>query len=82
MRDLVRNRKVRNVALFLMDAVILMTLCRIHGFTAYKTARSLQDLFYWPDGFCADMVILGAFLLMAVVTSVQAVRMVNTLRNK
>ena len=41
--------------------IILMALCIIHDFTKYHTARSVQDVFYWPDGLCPDMVVVGAF---------------------
>lgn len=43
---------------YLWKKITLLALCRIHDFTRYKVCRSLSDLFYWPDGFCADTVVV------------------------
>jgi len=50
---------------YLWKKVALMILCRIHDFTRYKVCRSLTDLFYWPDGFCADTVVICLFFIFA-----------------
>jgi len=43
----------------------LIILCRLHDFTKYKTARTINDLFYWPEGLCLDMVVIIAFFVIA-----------------
>lgn len=46
---------------YLWKKIALMVLCRIHDFTRYKVCRTLLDLFYWPNGFCADTVVIILF---------------------
>ena len=41
--------------------IILAVLCIMHDFTKYHTARSIAEVFYWPEGFCLDMVVVAAF---------------------
>lgn len=43
----------------------ILLLCIVHEFTKYKTCRNFSDLFYWPDGFCADTVVIIAFFALA-----------------
>lgn len=50
---------------FYIRAILLLLLCRVHDFTKYKTARTLIDLFYWPDGFCIDMIVVGLCFILA-----------------
>ena len=53
---------------YLWKKVALMILCRIHDFTRYKVCRSLVDLFYWPDGFCADTVVIILFFAVSLLS--------------
>lgn len=53
---------------YLWKKVALMILCRIHDFTRYKVCRSLTDLFYWPDGFCVDTVVIILFFAVALLS--------------
>ncbi len=46
----------------------LIILCLIHDKTKYHTARSIQELFYWPEGFCMDMVVVAAFFIIAAIS--------------
>ena len=63
------NTSVRFKALYLIKAIALNILCRVHDFTRYKVCRTFSDLFYWPEGPCVDMLvifsvfIIGAFVL-------------------
>lgn len=50
---------------YLWKKVVLLILCRIHDFTRYKICRSFSDLFYWPDGFCADTIVVMLFFAIA-----------------
>lgn len=47
---------------YIWKKVALLIICRIHDYTRYKICRSFSDLFYWPDGFCADTVVIILFL--------------------
>ena len=49
----------------LVPRILLLALCLIHEKTKYHTARSIAELFYWPDGFCADMVVIALFVVVA-----------------
>lgn len=44
-----------------LPKILLIVLCLLHEKTKYHTARSIGELFYWPEGPCLDMVVLGAF---------------------
>ena len=46
---------------YLWKKAALMIICRIHDYTRYKICRTFSDLFYWPDGFCADTVVIILF---------------------
>lgn len=46
---------------YLWKKIALIIICRIHDYTRYKICRSFSDLFYWPDGFCADTVVIILF---------------------
>lgn len=46
-----------------VQMLVLVVLCHVHDLTKYKNCRSIVDLFYWPDGFCLDMVVIGAFMI-------------------
>lgn len=48
---------------FLVKVMVLMTLTEMHEYTKYKLCRSIQDLFYWPEGFCADTVVISLFFV-------------------
>lgn len=56
-------------AMYILKIFAVIVLCRIHDFTRYKVCRSFTDLFYWPEGWCIDMLVvfliflLGAFLI-------------------
>ena len=50
---------------YLLKKVGILLLCFIHEFTKYKMCRNFSDLFYWPDGFCADTVVIIAFFVLA-----------------
>ena len=40
--------------------IILAVLCVMHDFTKYHTARTIAEVFYWPEGLCLDMVVVAA----------------------
>lgn len=46
---------------FCLGRVLLMILCMIHEKTKFHTARTIKEVFYWPNGFCLDTVIVIAF---------------------
>ena len=47
--------------------IILIMLCALHEKTKYHTARNIRELFYWPDGYCLDMLVLAVFgVIMAI----------------
>ena len=37
---------------------LLFALGEMHEITKYKTARSIKELFYWPEGFCVDVIVV------------------------
>ena len=43
--------------------IILALLCVLHDFTKYHTARTIAEVFYWPEGLCLDMVVVFAFFM-------------------
>lgn len=49
-----------------MKKLALIFLCIVHDFTKYKECRSVADLFYWPEGICADMVVMSLFIVIGV----------------
>ena len=51
---------------YVIKRLILFALCIVHDFTKYKLCRSFADIFYWPEGFCADMVVIALFFLFAI----------------
>lgn len=53
---------------YLWKKLALLIICRIHDFTRYKICRSFSDLFYWPDGFCADTVVVILFFAIALLS--------------
>lgn len=46
---------------YMWKKAALLIICRIHDYTRYRICRSFTDLFYWPDGFCADTVVIILF---------------------
>lgn len=46
---------------FWIPRILALGLCFLHDKTKYKVCRSFTDLFYWPNGFCLDMVVVIAF---------------------
>lgn len=51
---------------FCLGRALLIILCLVHEKTKFHTARTIKEVFYWPNGFCIDTVIVIAFF--AVVT--------------
>lgn len=49
--------------LFIIPRIILLLLLSIHENVKPRTLRTLQDMFYWPDGICPDMIIVYIFLI-------------------
>ncbi|MBQ0027512.1 MAG: hypothetical protein KBS96_02800 [Lachnospiraceae bacterium] len=49
--------------LYLIKAIALFVLCRVHDFTRYKVCRTFSDLFYWPEGLCVDMLVIFSFFI-------------------
>lgn len=47
--------------MYWIPKILLIILCMIHDKTKYHTARSIQELFYWPEGLCLDMLVLALF---------------------
>ena len=54
---------------YLSKKLILFLLCVIHDHTRYQVCRRISDLFYWPDGFCLDMIVVGLFGIVFVLSS-------------
>lgn len=48
---------------FIIPRIILLLLLLIHENIKPRTIRTLQDMFYWPDGICLDMIIVYVFLI-------------------
>lgn len=60
-------KEIKNtVTSFIIKAMTVVALCRIHEYTRYRLCRTIGDLFYWPDGFCLDMVIVFAAIAVAI----------------
>ena len=57
------NTSVGFKALYIIKAIALIILCRVHDFTRYKVCRSFSDLFYWPEGPCVDMLVIFSFFI-------------------
>lgn len=45
---------------------LLIVLGRVHEITKYKTARSIKELFYRPEGFCIDTIVVIGILVLIV----------------
>lgn len=50
-----------------MPRLTLILLCELHEKTKFHTARSIRELFYWPEGICLDMFVIASFCVVAVV---------------
>lgn len=51
----------------ILTKAILLALMFLHGKTKYYTyASSLKDMFYWPEGICADMFVVAGIFTMIV----------------
>ena len=50
---------------YIIKKMETLFLCIVHEFTKYKTCRNFLDLFNWPDGFCADTVVIIVFFTLA-----------------
>ena len=48
---------------YLVRFILLYMLCKVHNVTKYKVARNFMDLFYWPEGFCLDTVVVIVFVV-------------------
>lgn len=46
---------------YYVKRLFLIILCNIHECTKYHTAKSIKDLFYWPEGPCIDMIVITCF---------------------
>lgn len=46
--------------------VFLYMLCKVHDITKYKVVRKFVDLFYWPDGFCLDTIVVIMYFVVYV----------------
>lgn len=57
------NTSVGFKVLYLIKAIALLVLCRIHDLTRYKVCRTFSDLFYWPEGLCVDMLVIFSFFI-------------------
>ncbi len=47
--------------LYWIPKVLLIVFCVLHEQTKYQTARNIEELFYWPEGPCMDMIVLALF---------------------
>ena len=50
-----------------MPRLTLILLCEVHEKTKFHTARSISELFYWPEGICLDMFVIATFCVVTVV---------------
>lgn len=71
------NRIKRRLILLTTKATILWTLCRVHDYTRYKPCRSLQDLFYWPNGICLDTAVVFAAIITALLVAYDELKMIQ-----
>jgi len=46
---------------YLTKKFCIVILCMVHDLTKYKICHNFFDLFYWPDGFCLDTLVIIAF---------------------
>ena len=60
------SKEIRWIRAWFLKSMLLLGLCKVHEFTRYKACRSITDLFYWPEGFCLDTVVVIAFFLIGV----------------
>ena len=52
--------------MYWVPKVLLIALCVIHDRTKYQTAKSISELFYWPDGVCIDMAVMAMFFMVTI----------------
>jgi len=57
-------RYISSPSCYLKRAALLI-LVYVHEYTKFCTARTIWELFYWPDGICLDMAVILAFFLIA-----------------
>lgn len=67
---------------YIVESLTLIILCQIHEYTKYHTARTLKDLFYWPDGLCMDMAVIGVFFIVALLLVKNAIFICRRLCNE
>ena len=52
-------------AIFWLSRAGLIVLLFLHEMTKTRIRRSFAELFYWPEGFCVDMVVVIVFFVVA-----------------
>lgn len=53
---------------YVIKKAAIIILCVLHDFTKYHTAKTVWDLFYWPNGLCIDMVVVAAFFIVGLLS--------------
>ncbi len=53
---------------------LLLVLAIVHEFTKHHTARTITELFYWPEGICPDMFVIVAFFIVGIWCMYQDIR--------
>ena len=60
-----------------IELFTLRGLLEIHEYTKYINSRSISDIFYWPEGPCLDMLVIGLFFLDCIILIAEEIRSIR-----
>lgn len=60
-----------------IELFALRAFLEIHEYTKYIKCRSISDIFYWPEGPCLDMLVVGLFFLDCIILIAEEIKSIN-----
>lgn len=60
-----------------IELFALRGLLEIHEYTKYINCRSISDIFYWSEGPCLDMLVIGLFFLDCIILIAEEIRSIR-----
>lgn len=60
-----------------IELFTLRVLLEIHEYTKYINCRSIRDIFYWPEGPCLDMLVVGLLFLDCIILVAEEIRSIR-----
>lgn len=70
------NKNRQNIIFLTVRIMLVFFLCRIHEYTRYKFCRTIQDLFYWPNGICLDTFVVIAAIIISLTVAYDELKII------